>query len=56
MVYVIRAVPVGRGSTLRVELETRRAAVRGAKELRQEGFEATIADSDGKLVDEMEDE
>jgi hypothetical protein len=28
MVYVIRAVPVGRGSTLRVELETRRAAVR----------------------------
>jgi hypothetical protein len=56
MVYVIRAVLVGRGSTLRVELETRQAAVRGAKELRQEGFEVTITDSDGKLVDEMEDE
>jgi hypothetical protein len=56
MVYVIRAVLVGRGSTLRVELETRQAAVRGAKELCQEGFEVTITDSDGKLVDETEDE
>jgi hypothetical protein len=56
MVYVIRAVLVGRGSSFSVELETRQAAVRGAKELRQEGFEVTITDSDGKLVDETEDE
>jgi hypothetical protein len=56
MAYVIRAVLVGRGSSFTVELETRQAAVSGAKELRQEGFEVTITDSDGKLVDETEDE
>jgi hypothetical protein len=52
MVYVIRGILIGRGSTLRVELETRQAAIRGAKELREEGFEVTITDPDGKPVDE----
>jgi hypothetical protein len=56
MVYVIRGILIGRGSTLRVELETRQAAIRGAKELREEGFEVTITDPDGKRVDETEDE
>jgi hypothetical protein len=56
MVYIVRAVLVGRGSTLRAELETRQAATRSAKELREEGFQVTITDPNGSLVDETEDE
>ena len=44
MVYVVRAVLIRRGSTLRAELETRQPAIRSAKELRGEGFEVTITD------------
>jgi len=54
--YIVRAVLTGRGNTLRSELETRQAAIRSAKELREQGFEVTITDPDGKSVDEAEAE
>jgi hypothetical protein len=54
--YIIRGVLIGRGNTLRAELETRQAAIRAAMELREQGFEVTITDPDGKAVDETEAE
>jgi hypothetical protein len=56
MVYVVRATLIGRGSTLRADLETRPAAITSAQELRAQGFQVTITDPAGKQVDETEDE
>jgi hypothetical protein len=56
MVFIVRGVLTGRGTTYTAELETRKAAIRSANELREHGFEVTITDGDGKPVDETEDD
>jgi hypothetical protein len=55
MVYVVQAILVKGGARFKAELETRQAAIRSAKELREHGCEVTITGPDGKLVDETED-
>jgi Uncharacterized protein conserved in bacteria (DUF2188) len=55
MVYVVRAVLKEGRARFTAELETRQAAIRSAKELREQGFEVTITGPDGKIVDETED-
>jgi hypothetical protein len=54
MTYIVKAVHTERGNRVRAELETRQAALRSAKDLREQGFDVTIADPDGKPVDEAE--
>jgi hypothetical protein len=56
MVYVLRAVLVGQGSTHRVELETRQAALRSAEALREQGYQVTVTGPDGSPIQETEDE
>jgi hypothetical protein len=56
MVFVVRGVLVGQGSTFRAEHETMQDAVRSAAELRERGFQVTITNSEGSPVDEIEDE
>jgi hypothetical protein len=56
MAYIVRAALKERGARFTAELETRQAAIRSANELREQGFEVTITDPDGKLVVETEDE
>jgi hypothetical protein len=52
MAYVVRAVLMGRGSTLRTELETREGAIRSAKDLRAEGFQVIVIDTNGGVVED----
>jgi hypothetical protein len=56
MVYVVRGILVGQGSTFRAEHETMQAAMKSAAELRDLGFQVTITDPDGRPVEEIEDE
>jgi hypothetical protein len=56
MGYRVRAILTERGARFTAELETRQAAIRSAKELREQRFQVTITGPDGNPVDETEDE
>jgi hypothetical protein len=56
MTYIVKAVHTERRNTVKAELETRQAALRSAKDLREQGFDVTITGPDGKPVDETEAE
>jgi len=56
MGYVVRALLGERGGRYTAEFETREAAIKSAKELRQMGCQVTITGPDGKPVDETEGE
>ena len=56
MGYVVRARLGERGGRYTAEFETREAAIKSAKELRQMGCQVMITGPDGKPVDETQDE
>jgi hypothetical protein len=56
MGFVVRAVLTEHGGTYTAEFETLPTAITSAVELRVRGFRVTITGTDGKLVDETQDE
>jgi hypothetical protein len=56
MAYVLRAIVPERGDRFTVEYKTKRAALEGARALRDDGILVTIAGPDGKPVDETKEE